>query len=165
VWVHEPSRGRCCDRRLRRLSWIVIGGLAVALAAEQPAHGLGRDRVHGGGDVGVQVQGDADLAVAEQVAHDLGVDALPQQQRGAAVAQVVEADAGQASAIKQRVEAPLPQVVWGERLAEGVGEDQAVLLPARLSLFAVSGLPGAVVDQRGCGQFREQHGPAGLGGS
>jgi hypothetical protein len=30
------------------------------------------------------------MAVAEQVAHDLGVHALTKQQRGAAVAQVVE---------------------------------------------------------------------------
>ena len=43
-------------------------------------------------------RGDADLAVAEQVAHDLGVDALAEQQRCAAVAQVVEADGWQASA-------------------------------------------------------------------
>jgi hypothetical protein len=92
----------------------------VVLAAEQPAYGLGGDCLHRRGGVGVQVQGDADLAVAEQVAHDLGVHALTHQQRGAAVAQVVEADAGQASASKQRKEAPLPQVVGVQRPADEV---------------------------------------------
>jgi hypothetical protein len=48
------------------------------------------------------------------------VHALTQQQRGAAVAQVVEADAGQASASEQRKEAPLPQVLGVERPADEV---------------------------------------------
>jgi hypothetical protein len=40
--------------------------------AKQPAHGLSRNGLHGESDMQVEVQGDADLAVAEQVAHDLG---------------------------------------------------------------------------------------------
>jgi hypothetical protein len=116
----KPSPGRRGNSRLPGLSLTVSVAVAVVLAAEQPAHGLGRDRLHGGSDVGVQVQGDADLAVAEQVAHDLGVHALTQQQRGAAVAQVVEADAGQACASKQPKEAPLPLVVGVERPADEV---------------------------------------------
>jgi hypothetical protein len=92
----------------------------------------------------------------------LGVHALAEQQRGAAMAQVVEADAGQASASKQWKEAPLPQVVGVERLAGEVGEDQAVLLPTASLLLAFGGLPGAMVGQRGCGELREQHGSAWL---
>jgi len=42
----------------------------------------------------------------------------------------MEADAGQASAIKQRKEAPLPQIVRVQWTANGVGKDQALLLPA-----------------------------------
>jgi (2Fe-2S) ferredoxin len=44
----------------------------VLATAKQPAHGLSRSRLHGGSDMRVEIQGDADLAVAEQVAHDLG---------------------------------------------------------------------------------------------
>ena len=97
--LHHQNRRvgsvRALDRpglqlRLRRSTVTAIGRLAVVLAAKQPAHGLGRYRLHRRRDVRIQVQGDADLAVAEQVAHDLGVHALTKQQRGAAVAQVME---------------------------------------------------------------------------
>jgi hypothetical protein len=58
-----------------------------------------------------EIQGDADLAVAEQVAHDLGMHPFAEQQFGAATTQVMEADAGQAGPSKQREEASLPQIV------------------------------------------------------
>jgi hypothetical protein len=44
----------------------------VLTTAKQRAHGLSRNGLHGDSDMRVEIQGDADLAVAEQVAHDLG---------------------------------------------------------------------------------------------
>jgi single stranded DNA-binding protein len=85
---------------------------------------------------------------------------LAQQQRGPARPQVMEADAGQASAIKQRKEAPLPQIVRVQRPTHGVGKDQALLLPAGPLLLTLCGLPLAMLHQRRHGQLRQHHRPA-----
>src|SRR5215213_2601151 len=51
--------------------------------------------LHVGQEVGVDVKGDAYGGVAEHLGDDLGVHVLGEQQRGAGVAEVVEADLGQ----------------------------------------------------------------------
>jgi hypothetical protein len=48
----------------------------------------------------VEIQRYADLVVAKQVPHDLGMNALAEQQRGTAMTQIMEPDAGQASPIQ-----------------------------------------------------------------
>jgi hypothetical protein len=123
---------RCSSRagRLRALLPTHHRSPAIVLAAEEATHGLSRHCLHRRRHMGIQVQGDADLAMAEQVTHDLGMHPLAEQQRGAAMPQVMEPDTGQTSASKQRKKAPLPQIVRVERPADGIGKDQAMLLPA-----------------------------------
>ena len=72
---------------------------------------------------------------------------------------VMETDAGQASPIKQRKEAPPPQIVRVERPTNRVGKDQAVVLPADPLLLTLRGLAIAMVDQRRYGQLRQHHSP------
>ena len=50
--------------------------------------------LHRRGDVAVEVERDPDPAVAEALRDNLRVDALTEQERGSAVAEIVEADAG-----------------------------------------------------------------------
>jgi hypothetical protein len=114
-----------CSCRLWSLPLTAIGRLAVVLTAKQPAHGLDRNGLHGGRDMRVAIQGDADLA--EQVAYDLG-ECLAQQQRGAAMTQLRKR-MRQASPSKQRNEPPLPQIVRSSGPPRVLGKDQAVLLP------------------------------------
>ncbi len=65
--------------------------LAAELVFEETVEGRYRLLLHRSGYVRVEVQRDADLAVAEHLADHLGMDAQLEQQRRRAVAQVVEA--------------------------------------------------------------------------
>ena len=64
--------------------------------SEQLAHLFGRFPLHGGRDVRVCVECQADLGMAQNLMDDLGMHALREQQGGGGVAQVVEADIRQA---------------------------------------------------------------------
>ena len=61
--------------------------------------------------VAVQVEGDADLGVPEQLGDDLRVDALPEQQGSGGISEVMEADERQAGRLEQRAEGPVRHVV------------------------------------------------------
>lgn len=86
----------------------------------------------------------------------LGFTPAGQHQRGGRVAQVVEADGRQPFAAQQRSQAALGDARSGQRLAELIGEDQAVIGPGgpgaqpRLSLQSALALQ-SLLRRRGQG--------------
>jgi hypothetical protein len=68
-----------------------------------------------GDHVAVEVQGDPDLGVTEQLADHLRVHAGAQQQRRCRVPNVVEPDPGQLEPLEQRVELALHDVIEPSR--------------------------------------------------
>ncbi len=91
-------------------------------------------------NVFVRVCGDRDARVAEQFAHECDVRAGGQQQRGAAVPQVVQADLADTGGGAQLGEA-LGHLVMRERVAIGPAEDQPVVVVRAISLVALGVLP------------------------
>ena len=67
---------------------------------------LGRLPLHRRRDVRVEVERRADLRMPEHLRDDLRMHALAQQQGRGGMAEVVKANAGQASALQQRLERP-----------------------------------------------------------
>jgi hypothetical protein len=76
--------------------------------------------------VTVSIQRDRDGGVPEHLGDDLRVYALRQQQRGAGVPEVVEADLRQPGPPKQGFPVPVVQVVAVRGVAPRVGEDEAM---------------------------------------
>ena len=100
--------------------------------------------------VGVHVGGELDAGVSEPFADDLRVLAGRRQERGAGVAQVIQAKVfGELGAFEDRAEAPALKVAGHQRPASGRGEDEILLptvgarLQPRLSLFTPVLLQGA----------------------
>jgi len=74
--------------------------------------------------VGIGVQGDRDLGVAQAFLDDLGVDALGEEQGGGRVAQVVEADAGEVRFLEERGEGTSDEVALAQGPALGVAKHE-----------------------------------------
>ena len=68
-------------------------------APEQPIHVAHRLALGVLDDVGVDVHGDADLRVAEDLHHDAGRDPCRREEGGGAVTGVVQADASEAGGL------------------------------------------------------------------
>ena len=86
-----------------------LGQRNDGLARDEPGDLRCRLAPHAGGDVRVDVEGDADARVAQPLADDLRMHACPQRQRRVSVPQPVERDRRQPSGLD----------VDRERLAEG----------------------------------------------
>jgi hypothetical protein len=104
--------------------------------------------------------------VSEDLHHHARVDPLGQEQRGAGVPQVVEADGGEAGPHQVRLEGA-DEVARVERPAERVGEDEVPVppLPARPGQEARLQLPRALRSQlrdEFAGQRQGAAAPAGL---
>jgi hypothetical protein len=86
--------------------------------------------------------------VAEHLAHDPRVDAKAKQQRGRAVAEVVEANPRQSGPLQQRSFYPLLEVGGMEGLTHGIREDQPVVVPLQAKQELLLALPGQVAPER-----------------
>jgi len=95
------------------------------LALQQDIRGPGRLPVHRWRGVAIKVQGDGDGSVAQHIGHQLGVDPLPQQQRGGAMPEIVKTDVGKASPLQEPPEGPPDKVSGLYGVAYSVGEDEA----------------------------------------
>src|SRR5258706_16185578 len=98
---------------------------------KQTLQGGGRIFLEAGRDVGVAVPGDRHATMPEQFAHDLDVDVRQQQEACRRVAQIVEADNGQASALEEWHKVTLVQVRAAPRQASRPTEHKAVCVPPR----------------------------------
>ena len=72
--------------------------------AEGLAHGGGGHVLGGGVQMGVDIHGGADVAVAQPLLDQLQIDAVLQQQRGAAMPEIVETDMPQSFHFQQLAE-------------------------------------------------------------
>jgi hypothetical protein len=89
---------------------------------------------------------------------DSRVDALGNQQRGAAVPEIVKAGSvGQTSFLEEALELP-HQVARLDRLAERGREHQTVILPGIVGLFTLARLRRPVALQQGQEGWRERKG-------
>jgi Phage integrase, N-terminal SAM-like domain len=76
------------------------------------------------------------------------VDAEAKQQRGGAVAQVVEANARESGPLWQRIETPLQEVGGVQGLAHSVWQDQPVVVPLQAEQEPLLALIGEVTLER-----------------
>lgn len=81
------------------------------MSSQGVVHRPGCDVPHAGYHVAVGVEGDADVGVPEHLGDDLRVDALREQQGGAGVPQVVEANVRQPRLLEERLEVPRDEVL------------------------------------------------------
>ena len=77
----------------------------------------------------VQVQGDARFGVAQSAADDENRHPLIEHQRCCRMPEIVEADLWEPGGFEQRFEVAVEKIPGVERSADGVGEDQAMLMP------------------------------------
>lgn len=101
----------------------------VSSDPEQPLQVIGDLVVHGRQDVGVGVQGDADLAVTEQLLDLLRVNVGSEQGRRATMPKITEPDVRQAGLAEQRLEDLSDEVAGLDRRAVPRREDEPVALP------------------------------------
>jgi len=93
-------------------------------------------------DVGVGAGGDVDVGVAEDVLDGLDVDAGFEQQGGAGVPEVVEADAADSGLVAQALEFSVDAGGF-QGFTGGAGEDEVGVGPVGVGDLAVVGLLGA----------------------
>ena len=79
--------------------------------------------------MGVGIQGDGYAGMAQHLGDHLRVHILGEQECGARMPEVVEANLRQARPLEQGLEAVGGDVLAGERLATLGGEDETVLAP------------------------------------
>lgn len=106
-------------------------------------------------DVAVEVQGHADLRVAEHLRDDLRVPPESEEQGRRGVAKVVESDSRKASALEERPEAPTQEVRGVERPAQLVGEQEVKVAPRRASSEPFLATSSPRSPARGCLVIRE----------
>ncbi len=75
----------------------------------------------------VCVEGHGYGRVAQKFLHDLGVHAPTEQQRGARMMEVVEADLRQAGLLEKRLEGPIDEVLRVDGRADVGSEDQVAV--------------------------------------
>ena len=97
-------------------------------------------------NVCIHIEGGLNICMAEHIAHDRGIHALRNQQACTLVAQIVEANIGQASSLQQRLECAY-KVARAHRCSNTGGKDQAVILPGCAELQALLQLALAVCFQ------------------
>ena len=88
------------------------------------------------------------------------MDAEAKQQRGRAVAQVVEANPWESGPRQQRIETPLQEVGGMQGLTHGVREDQPVVVLPQAKQEPLLALPGQVAPERVHRDADEQDLPA-----
>lgn len=87
----------------------------------------------------VEVERDADLAVAQHLRDDLRVNATAHHQRSCCMSQIVETDT-QAAALQQGLKRATEQVAGFDRSAQRIGEDKIAVIPGTTepqALFAL----------------------------
>src|SRR4051812_6810211 len=107
----------------------------------------------------VGVHRDPDLAVAERLHHHAGVVPCRDEQRGAGMAQIVEADIGQPGPLEERLEGT-DDVARLERGAAPRGEDQSPVRPRLLCSRALGTLLCEVYGERASQRVRQWECPA-----
>jgi len=109
--------------------------------------------------VGIGVERQADLRMPQSFHHHPGVYILRQKQRGAGVAEIMDADRGEFPAAQNRFER-LPHVSLVQCSSHGAGEYQSALVPPASCLEALLPLPISVALQHLDGNLREGNGAA-----
>jgi hypothetical protein len=84
--------------------------LTAKFDSQEGVECIDRLLLHGRCDVGVPIEGDADLGVAKHLCHDLGVYPLAEEERRRRVPQVVEADPVESSPVEDFGEGPADDV-------------------------------------------------------
>jgi hypothetical protein len=79
--------------------------------------------------VRVGVEGDPDGRVSQEFLYELGMYAAGEQDCGAGVPKVVEADRGQPRALERPLEGSVGEQVGAQKTACAVGEDEVAVLP------------------------------------
>lgn len=106
--------------------------------------------MHIGHNVAISVERETDVGVPEYLLHDLGMNAAAQEQRGARVPQIVEADEWQAGTLEDRLEAAAVYVGRFERRADLRRENEILILVETtglklpLRLYAYDGMFGVL---------------------
>ena len=114
------------------------------LLSGRVTHRVSKPIIHAGEHVTVRIEGDGDGRVAQKFLHELGVDAAGEQDRGARVPEVVEADRRQARALQGPLERAVGQQVGAEEAAGAIGEDETAILPESTDLEPLDVLGGSV---------------------
>src|SRR5262245_60859406 len=122
----------------------IWGSSVLHAVPEESIQRINRIARHVWQHMAVDIERHADCRVPKHLRHDLRMDTPQQQQGGRGMPQVVESYRGQPRFGQEWSEVPLQGVISPDRNSDGIGEDEAPVLPRLFGDIALGELTGAV---------------------